>query len=126
VSYAFIKLVHLSTAAASFGLFFVRGVWMLYAPQRLRERWVRIVPHLIDSLLLGSAIALAVLSRQYPGADNWLSAKVIALLAYIALGMVALKRGRTRRIRVFAWLAALAIFAYIVAVARTRSTWPIW
>lgn len=126
MSYALIKLVHLSTAAASFGLFFVRGVWMLYAPQRLQERWVRIVPHLIDSLLLGSAIALAVLSRQYPGSDDWLSAKVVALLAYIALGMVALKRGRTRRIRVFAWLAALAIFAYIVAVARTRSTWPIW
>jgi uncharacterized membrane protein SirB2 len=126
MSYALIKLVHLSTAAASFGLFFIRGLWMLYAPQRLQERWVRIVPHLIDSLLLVSAVALAVLSRQYPGVDNWLSAKIIALLAYIVLGMIALKRGRTRRIRVLAWLAALAVFAYIVAVARTRNVWPIW
>lgn len=125
MSYAVIKLVHMGCAALSFSLFFLRGVWLLNAPQRLQRRWVRILPHVIDSVLLGSAATLAVLSRQYPGVETWLSAKVVALLIYIALGMIALKRGRTRGIRLFAWLAAMAVFAYIVAVARTRSTWPV-
>lgn len=125
MSYALIKLVHLSSAALSISLFFIRGIWALQAPQYLRRRWVRIVPHLIDSVLLASAVALALLSHQYPGTDSWLSAKVIALLAYIALGTIALKRGRTQRIRALAWIAALTVFAYIVVVARTRSAWPI-
>jgi uncharacterized membrane protein SirB2 len=125
MTYALIKLVHMSCAALSFSLFFLRGVWMLNAPERLRLRWVRIAPHIIDSVLLGSAVTLAVMSRQYPGVENWLSAKVVALLAYIALGMVALRRGRTRGVRAAAWLAALVVFSYIVAVARTRSAWPV-
>lgn len=125
MSYALIKLVHMSCAALSFSLFFLRGVWMLRAPERLQQRWVRIAPHVIDTTLLGSAVTLAVLSRQYPGVENWLTAKVVALLVYIALGMVALRRGRTRGARTVAWLAALAVFGYIVAVARTRSAWPV-
>lgn len=124
MTYAWIKLVHMGSAALSFGLFFLRGVWMLHQPQHLQRRWVRIVPHVIDTVLLGSAVALAVLSRQYPGVQDWLSAKVVALLVYIVLGMIALKRGRTRTVRALAWLAALATFVYIVAVARTRSAWP--
>lgn len=125
MTYALIKLVHMSCAALSFGLFFLRGMWMLRAPQRLQQRWVRIAPHVVDTVLLGSAVTLAVLSRQYPGVQGWLSAKVVALLVYIMLGMVALKRGRTRGVRLIAWLAALTVFVYIVAVARTRSVWPV-
>ena len=125
MSYTLLKSVHIGTAALSFGLFFIRGIWMLHAPERLRRRWVRIVPHLNDTLLLGSAIALALWSRQYPGANAWLTAKVVALLVYIALGMFALKRGRTRGSRAFAWLGAMVVFIYIVAVARTRSAWPL-
>lgn len=125
MTYALIKLVHMSCAALSFSLFFMRGMWMLRAPEILQLRWVRVVPHVIDVVLLGSAVTLAVLSRQYPGVENWLGAKVAALLAYIALGMVALKRGRTRGVRTAAWLAALAVFGYIVAVARTRDAWPL-
>jgi len=125
MSYALLKSVHIGAAVLSFGLFFIRGIWMLHAPERLRRRWVRIVPHLNDTLLLGSAVALALWSRQYPGVNGWLTAKVIALLVYIALGMFALKRGRTRRSRAFAWFGAMVVFIYIVAVALTRSVWPI-
>lgn len=125
MTYAFIKLVHMSSAALSFGLFFLRGVWMLHTPARLQRRWVRIAPHVIDSALLASAVTLALWSRQYPLAQDWLSAKVIALLVYIALGTVALRRGRSRSVRLLAWLGALAVFVYLVAVARTRDVWPL-
>ena len=83
------------------------------------------MPHLVDTLLLASAVALAVMSHQYPLANGWLTAKVAGLLIYIGLGTVALKRGRTRRVRVTAWLAAQAVFFYIVAVAITRQPLPL-
>ncbi|MBI5461192.1 MAG: SirB2 family protein [Gammaproteobacteria bacterium] len=124
MSYGWIKVVHMSCAALSFGLFLTRGVWMLRAPQRLRQMWVRVLPHIVDSVLLLSAVVLAVRSRQYPGVDAWLTAKVVALLSYIALGMVAFRFARGRRARATAWVSALLVFGYIVAVARSRNVWP--
>ena len=76
------------------------------------------------SLLLASAVALAVMSHQYPLSNGWLTAKIVGVLIYIGLGTVALKRGKTRRTRVTAWLAAQAVFFYIVAVAITRQPLP--
>lgn len=87
----------------------------------MQMRLIKIAPHIIDTLLLGSAIWLAVQYGLSPGETPWLLAKIIALLVYIGLGTVALKRGKTKRIRIVAWVAALFTFAYIVAVAMTKS-----
>src|SRR5688572_15359820 len=114
MDYAALKITHVSCAAVSYALFVVRGVWMLSGSALLGQRWVKIVPHAVDTVLLASAIAMAVMSRQYPLEAPWLTAKVSALVAYIALGMVALKRGKTRRLRAAAWIAAQAAFLYIV------------
>ncbi len=125
MDYASLKIVHVSCVAASYALFVVRGIWMMRESSHLQHRWVRIVPHLVDTLLLASAVALAVMSHQYPLANGWLTAKVAGLLIYIGLGTVALKRGRTRRVRVTAWFAAQAVLFYIVAVAITRQPLPL-
>ncbi len=90
----------------------------------LRRRWVKVVPHVIDTGLLASAIAMTVAIRQYPFSADWLTAKVLALICYIGLGMMALRFGRTRGVRLTAWLAAQAAFFYIVAVAVTRNPQP--
>ena len=90
----------------------------------LQKRWVKVVPHIIDTVLLANAIVLAVMSRQYPLVDGWLTAKVAGLLVYIVLGTLALKRGKTRAVRITAWCAAQAVFFYIVAVALTRRPLP--
>ena len=119
-----LKYTHVAAVIASFALFFLRGLWMMAAPQRLAERWVRVVPHVIDTVLLASAIALAVMSGQYPFEQPWLTAKVLAVVVYILLGTVAIRRGRTRRQRIAAWLLALAVFGYMVAVARARVPFP--
>jgi uncharacterized membrane protein SirB2 len=119
-----LKYTHVTAVIASFGLFFLRGLWMMAAPEKLAARWVRVVPHVIDTVLLVSAIALAVTTAQYPFAQPWLTAKVLALLVYIVLGTVAIRRGRTRRVRIIAWMLALAVFGYIVAVAHTRDAFP--
>ena len=125
-TYTVLKTVHVASAAASVALFALRGGWMITAPERLRRRWVRIVPHVIDTVLLASAIALAVMLDNFPATGAWLSAKVVALVAYIALGTIALKRGSTLRIRVVAFAAALATFAYIVSVAIAKSPLGFW
>jgi uncharacterized membrane protein SirB2 len=120
VSYAAIRQLHVSAAAVSFALFALRGAFMIASPARLAQRWVRIVPHVVDSALLASALWLAW-QLGAAGAGGWLVAKVVGLLVCIALGTIALKRGRTRPVRVAALIAALATFGYIVSVAVTKS-----
>ena len=121
MNYLAIKHLHVTCVALSGAFFFVRGIWMLRDSALLRQKWVRIVPHVVDAILLASAIALAVLGSQYPLAQGWLTAKVIGLLLYIGLGMIALKSGKTREARLAAFIAALLVFAYIVGIALTRN-----
>jgi uncharacterized membrane protein SirB2 len=117
-----VKAIHLSCVALSFTGFFIRGVWMISESTNLQRRWVKTAPHIIDTLLLVSAVILAVQMRISPLEHAWLMAKIIALLAYIGIGMVALKQGRSKQVRVSAWLLGLATFMYIVSVAFTKST----
>lgn len=121
VDYLLLKYVHVGCVIASGCGFFLRGVWMLRDSPHLRQRWVRVFPHVVDTGLLGTAIALAMISGQYPVAQSWLSAKVIGLVAYILCGTMALKRGKTKAVRAAFFVVALAIFAYIVLVALNRS-----
>ncbi|KIF82093.1 SirB2 family protein [Noviherbaspirillum autotrophicum] len=120
MGYLAIKHLHMTCAALSGSFFLVRGVWMLRDSAMLKQRWVRIAPHVIDTVLLVSALVMVVWSGQYPFVQGWLTAKVLALIAYILLGTVALKRGRTKGTRTVAFVAALLVFAYIVKVALTR------
>ena len=119
--YLALRNLHIACVVLSAAGFLLRGTWMLCDSPLLGRRWVRVVPHFIDSALLASAVALATLSGQYPLAQHWLTAKVVALLAYIVCGTMALKRGRSRAVRSAFFVAALAILAYIVSVAMTRS-----
>ena len=119
-----IKSIHVACAALSYSLFFLRGVWMLRDSPLLRQRWVRYAPHTVDTVLLASAITLAWQLGISPLSTPWLAAKIIALLLYIGIGSVALKRGRTKRIRLMAWLLAQGVFLYIVSVAMTHDPMP--
>jgi len=123
--YPLVKQIHLLTVVVTLVLFVLRGAWMMADSPRLKARWVRIVPHLNDTLLLASGIALAVLLQQYPLVHGWLTAKLVALILYIVLGTIALKRGRSKGQRVAAWIAALAVFGYMLAVARAHDPFPL-
>ena len=124
MDYAIVKAVHITAVSLSFALFFLRGIWMIGDSPLLGQRWVRIVPHINDTVLLIAAITLAVMLRQYPLTDAWLTAKVGGLLVYIALGTLAMRAGRPRRVRIALWLAAQGVFFYIVSVALTHSALP--
>jgi uncharacterized membrane protein SirB2 len=135
-----IKDLHLATVIISFVGFFLRGLLMLRgsplywpaavggpasvqtAPAKKGPLFflVRVAPHVNDTLLLAAGVVLALRIHQYPLVHGWLTAKLVGLLIYIALGMVALRFGRSLRVRRNAWLAALLVYLYIVAVALTR------
>ena len=124
MAYNLLKHFHLATIAITLMLFVLRGVWMMADSPRLQARWVRIVPHVNDTLLLASGFGLAIMLGQYPLVNGWLTAKLFALILYIVLGTVALKRGRTKGTRIAAWVAAQLVLGYIVAVAVTHDPFP--
>lgn len=124
MTYLALKNLHLATLTITLALFLLRGAWMMADSPRLQARWVRIVPHVNDTLLLISGIALAVLIQQYPLVHGWLTAKLFALIVYIVVGTLALKRGKTKSQRVAAWFAALLVFGYMVAVALAHDPFP--
>jgi len=99
----------------------VRGLAALQGARWVRGRAARTLPHLVDTVLLVSAIALAWMLRLSPLAAPWLLAKIIGLVLYIALGMLALKPGRPEPVRAAAFAASLITFAYIVSVAVSKN-----
>lgn len=121
MSYAVLKLIHVGSVIVSYALFFLRGIWLTQDSEKLRQRWVKILPHVVDTILLTSAIALAMSIQQNPLDNSWLTAKVAGLVLYIGLGMIAIRFGKTRRTKIMAWIAAQCVFIYIVLVALTKS-----
>lgn len=101
--------------------FLLQGIWMMRRSPLLDHRATRVLPHVVDTVFLASAITLAALSAQYPFVAPWVTAKVIGLVVYVVLGYVALRRGPTMRIRVFALACALLVFSWIVSVALTKN-----
>lgn len=118
-----LKIIHIAAVIASFTLFFLRGLWLLQGSAIMQQRWVRIAPHSVDTVLLVSAIALAWQLGVTPFNSPWLAAKIIALLLYIGLGMLAFRYAKSFEMRLTAWLAAQLVFVYIVLAAITHNPW---
>ncbi|MBA0922645.1 MAG: SirB2 family protein [Nitrosospira sp.] len=121
MSYAALKIIHVISVLFSYLLFTLRGMWMMRDSATSRQRWVKILPHIIDTVLLISAVSLILLTPQYLQINTWLGAKIGGLLLYIILGLVALRLGKTRKIKIAAWIAAQIVFLYIILVAVTKN-----
>jgi uncharacterized membrane protein SirB2 len=115
-----LRSVHMTCAALSILGFFIRWIWMLRDSPLLQKRVVKIVPHIVDTLLLLSAIGLVGIVGFGPN-SAWLSAKIVGLIVYIVLGAFALKRGRTKGARAVFGVLAIIVFAFIASVARTHN-----
>lgn len=124
MEYLAVKHAHVGFVYVSITLFTLRGLMQLAGINWRRWRVLKILPHVNDTLLLSAAIWLAVTSHQYPFVAGWLTAKVFGLLAYIGFGMLALRHDAPLRVRLPAFIAALASVGYVVGVALTRS--PTW
>src|SRR5947209_7530584 len=117
MDFGLLKLVHVTTVAISGAGFLARGIGMLLDATWIRARPARTLPHVIDTVLLVSALMLAWQLRLSPTGAPWLMAKIVGLVIYVVLGTIALRRGRTKPIRAAAWIAGLLVFAYIMSVA---------
>ena len=125
LDYAAVKLVHQGAVALSLTGFFIRGAASLAGAEWIRGRAARTLPHLVDTVLLASALTLAWMLRLHPGNAPWILAKVVGLVGYVALGVVALRPGRSWRVRATAWVAALVTALWIVSVALTKNPWGV-
>ncbi|MBK7015314.1 MAG: SirB2 family protein [Sulfuritalea sp.] len=118
--YILVKYVHVISVVLSVSGFFLRGLLMMRDSPLLRARWIKVLPHINDTVLLVAALTLAALSGQYPFVADWVTAKIFGVIAYIVLGALALRDASTRRARIGCWFASLAVFGWIVSVALTR------
>lgn len=118
-----LKSLHIALAYLTVIGFVVRGIWALTDSPLRREKWVKIVPHIIDTLLLVIGVILAYRLGLSP-VSGWLGAKLLGLLAYIGFGVVTM-RGRTRAVQITGLVGALASVGYIFAVAFTKDPWPV-
>lgn len=121
--YTALKSVHLACVVASITGFAWRFGLAVAGSPSLQSRFARTAPHVVDTLLLASAIGVAVLGGFAPWQDAWLAAKIIGLLVYIVAGSYAIRRARSRGGRWVAGLVAFGVYAYIVAVAFSKSPW---
>ena len=125
--YPLIKNLHLVTVWITVTLFLLRFYWLRRGSPLLTRRWVRMLPHVNDTLLLLSGVALVMITHFYPFTPqgSWLTEKLLAVIIYIALGFVALsRRPRTDRTRWIAFLVALIALVTIITLALTKM--PLW
>ncbi|MBE9515604.1 MAG: SirB2 family protein [Proteobacteria bacterium] len=123
--YPLFLTIHISCVIVSFSLFLLRGVWMVRSSDMLRRRWVRIVPHVSDTMLLVGAAGLMSIIDQYPFYDDWLTAKILLMLLYIVFGFFGINHGSARSLRIINVAIALSIFVYIIMVAITHNPFPL-
>ncbi|MFQ3231083.1 SirB2 family protein [Reinekea sp.] len=120
--YIMIKNLHMLSAVLSICFFMLRAFWSVRESVLLQQKWVKISPHVIDTVLLACAIYLA---SYWPLSSMWIWAKVVALMAYIVLGTIAIKRGKTATIRALFAILSILVFGYIlgVAIAHNPMSW---
>src|SRR5690606_40653884 len=116
MTYVALKHLHMTAAGLSILFFIIRAFWSVSGSSCLQNRFVRIAPHVIDTVLLVCGLALAGMLGAAAG-QPWLITKIVLLVAYIVVGSYAIKRGKTAQSRAWAAVLAVAIFVYIVGVA---------
>jgi len=118
-----VHAVHMTVVSLALALFVWRG-WLMWRGQPATQLlWRRIVPDSIDTLLLITGATMMVQLTQYPLQQVWITAKLVAVVIYIALGFVALHGNGTILSRA-AWLLALLVFGYVCMVAHSHMVWP--
>ena len=118
--YLIVKKIHVISVLLSLGLFVFRGGLMMKESTWLAHPVLRFGPHVVDTVLLTTALWLMSLMHQYPFVHHWLTVKVVLLVVYIVLGSLALKHAKTKRMRIVCFGLAVSTFLFIISVARTH------
>lgn len=119
--YLTVKTVHMTFAAVTIAGFLLRAYWHFGDSPMRHHPVTRVVPHILDTLFFASGVWLAVILNLNLLQHPWLLAKFVGLLGYIGCGMIAFRFGRSQKVRVIAFVAAVAAFAYVVGTALSKS-----
>ncbi len=114
------KHLHITLAVISISLFTVRFLLTLMHSKKLDNKWLKISPHVIDTLLLSIGVALAIKYYINPLEQLWLAEKLLALVAYIFTGYYTLKLARNNTMQIIGYLGAMGWVMLIVRLAMTR------
>ncbi|AFT77968.1 Invasion gene expression up-regulator SirB [Alteromonas macleodii str. 'Black Sea 11'] len=118
--YMMAKHLHMTAVGLSILLFVFRFIWSQFDASVLSKKWVKILPHIVDTVLLASAIWLCVILSQYPFVNAWLTFKVVGVVLYIVFGLFALKKAKTTMGKWSFFVAALAVLMATAMVAVTK------
>ncbi|GMM70386.1 SirB2 family protein [Alteromonas gracilis] len=118
--YMMAKHLHLTAVGLSILFFIFRFVWSQLDANALSKKWVKILPHIIDTVLLGSAVWLCIILSQYPFVNAWLTFKVIGVILYIVFGLFALKKAKTTSSKWAFFIAAIGVLMATAMVAVTK------
>ena len=117
--YLAVKHIHLTLVVLSVVLLCYRFVTSKLMTKPL-PKFLKIAPHIIDSFLLLSALALCVIIKQYPLVDSWLTLKVGFVIGYIVAALFAMKaQVKWKGVSLFALSIICLIMAAKVAVMKT-------
>ncbi len=116
------KHLHMTIAAISILLFTFRFALTLVNSEKLTLKWLRIAPHIIDTLLLGLGIVLSIKLAINPAEQLWLAEKLFAVVAYIFTGYYTLKLARNRTMQIIGFLGAMGWVMLIVRIAMSKET----
>lgn len=119
--YEFVKYIHVTAITLSISGFIFRVVLKANNSPYQSKYWFKKLPHKVDIILLASALTMVYILGVNPLTTYWIAEKIIGLLIYIMLGMVALRWGRTKNIRMTAAVMAAMVFSYIVYVAHYKT-----
>lgn len=122
MDYTLLKQIHVTCVIITISLFVFRGVGLILHAAYMKQRWLKIVPHVNDTVLLLSAVALAVSIQQYPLVHHWLTIKLVALLIYIGIGFYLFKGAHTQTKRIMSLLIACAVFSLMVYTAINKTS----
>ncbi|EBF9277432.1 SirB family protein [Salmonella enterica] len=121
---AMLLTLHLIYVALSVSLFVARYWWRYCGHALAAARWTRIVPPVIDTLLLLSGIGLIVTTHILPFTElgSWLTEKLFGVIIYIVLGFIALdyRQARSQQARFIAFPLALVVLYIIIKLATTK------
>lgn len=118
--YTAVKHIHMTCIALSVLLFIMRFIWTMTQSSMLQKKWVKITPHIVDTLLILSAATLCVLISQYPFVTPWVTEKLVGLFMYVFMVALALKMARTNFMRVIGFIGALSWIAFTALVAISK------
>jgi uncharacterized membrane protein SirB2 len=119
--YLIIKNIHMVFATLTIIGFLLRGYWRISGSSFYKSRAMKVLPHTVDALFLATGVWLIVMLNLNPMQHPWLLAKFVALFAYVGLGMIAFRFGRSPEIRLIAFVGAVASFAFVVGAAMAKS-----